>query len=129
MNNIDINQLFIKALDASYHAYAPYSKFKVGAAVVTSSGLIFTGCNVENASYGATICAERVALLKAISEGYRSFEAIAIICNEDRPAFPCGLCLQMMNEFMPEGMIYLRDSKGSYEYKLKELLPHGFNQY
>ena len=129
MNNIYIYQLFIKALDSSFHAYAPYSKFIFVVSLLTSSGLIFTGCNVENASYGATICAEIVALLKAISEGYRSFEAIAIICNEDRPAFPCGLCLQMMNEFMPEGMIYLRDSKGSYEYKLKELLPHGFNQY
>ncbi len=127
MKNIDGNNLLNEAKIASQNAYAPYSKFNVGAALLTKDGKIYTGCNVENSSYGATICAERVAILKAVSEGERDFVAIAICCSEDRPAYPCGMCLQVMNEFMPSGIVYLCDSKGIYEYGLRELLPCGFD--
>lgn len=100
--NKNIKKLIDKAKEARKNAYAPYSGFKVGSAVLTSDGKIFNGCNIENASFGLSICAERVALFKAISKGYRSFKAMAIICNTEKPCTPCGACRQVMIEFSPE---------------------------
>ncbi|MEI6132048.1 MAG: cytidine deaminase [Bacillota bacterium] len=119
------NKLISAAKSARENSYAPYSKFKVGAALLTKSGEIFTGCNVENASYTATICAERVALAKAVSEGFKQFLAIAIIT--EKSAFPCGICLQSLAEFANDFEVITCDIDFKYEiYELKELLPHGF---
>ncbi len=108
------------------HAYAPYSDYLVGAALLTNGGAIYTGCNVENAAFSPTICAERVALVKAISEGEREFEAIAVVT--DNGAFPCGLCRQMMYEFSPLMTVIVVDAEGIMvnESTLAELLPKGF---
>ena len=86
-------------------AYAPYSHFQVGAALLAKDGRVFTGCNVENATYGATICAERTAVTKAVSEGVREFEKIAIVASSGEYAAPCGICRQVLFEFMPEGKV------------------------
>ena len=91
--------LYLYAKRVIPHAYAPYSGFKVGAALLSKTGQVFTGVNVENASFGATICAERTAFLKAISEGFRGFSAIAIASSANAEAIPCGICLQFMYEF------------------------------
>ena len=108
-------------------AYAPYSNFKVGAAVMGASGRIYSGCNVENASYGLSVCAERVAIFKAVSEGETEIKAIAIANSTGKPAFPCGACRQVMAEFAPDGMeIYLVSDEGVEKYMLAELLPHAF---
>ncbi len=111
-------------------AYAPYSGFKVGAALVTKDGnTIFTGCNVENASYGATICAERNAILHAVAEGYREFSAIVIVSDDLPPAPPCAMCLQVMTEFCTPGFeVYLGTLEGiEIGYHLSDLLPHPFD--
>ena len=104
------------------NAYAPYSKFRVGAALLAKSGKIYTGCNVENLSFGATICAERCAIAKAVSEGEREFSAIAIYAGEKFTA-PCGICLQTINEFATDIDIILSDGEDLKIYKLSELLP------
>jgi len=120
-------ELYEKALSAMQNAYAPYSKFTVGAALLASSGHIYTGVNVENASYGATICAERTAFVKAISEGERNFEAIAIVSGEGK-AWPCGICRQFMLEFVEDDFnIITGDSIEALEMRtMKELLPEAF---
>lgn len=124
MENIELVNY---AKQAEELAYSHYSDFKVGAALLTKSGEVYTGCNIENASFGATICAERVAIFKAVSEGKRDFDAIAITSSGAGTAFPCGICLQVMAEFAPEMSVILCDnSKKISIYKLKELLPHGF---
>lgn len=126
MNNREI--LIYEAEKAMGNAYAPYSKFKVGAAVRTVDGHIFTGCNVENSSYGATICAERVAIFSAVAAGYTNFDMIAITCSDTtRYAYPCGMCLQVMNEFMPEGEVVLTSDEGVVVYNVRQLLPYGFD--
>ncbi len=108
-------------------AYAPYSRFQVGAALLAKNGEVFLGCNVENASYGATICAERTAITKAISEGVKEFEKIAIVASSEDYAAPCGICRQVLYEFMPEGEVVLYSKKeGMKVMKLKDLLPMGF---
>ena len=109
-------------------AYAPYSEFKVGAALVSESGRLFTGCNVENASYGLTICAERVALASAVAEGERGFEALAI-CAPGAPA-PCGACRQVLHEFSPGLVLFLVDPAAPEIAKthLSALLPHAFQR-
>lgn len=125
----DIDELVAACKEAISHAYAPYSGFRVGAAVLGESGRIYTGCNVENASYGLTICAERTAILKAVSEGEKKICVIAIACSSGKPAFPCGACLQVMAEFAPsdEDMnIYLVSDRKVETYTLAELLPHSF---
>lgn len=120
------NELIQIAKQAAEQAYAPYSNFFVGAALLTTDGQVFRGCNIENASYGATNCAERTAIFKAVSEGYRSFEAIAVIAKDGSTAYPCGICLQVMQEFMQDGRIILEQDGDIVIYQLKDLLPKGF---
>jgi cytidine deaminase len=125
MNN---KELYEKAYEAMKYAYAPYSGFKVGAAVLTKSGKVFTGCNVENATYGATICAERTAAAKAVSDGEKEFKAIAVASDSIDTVFPCGICRQVLAEFGSEDMkVICTKNSGEYEvYRLKELLPNAF---
>ena len=120
-------ELVLLAKEAMEKAYAPYSKFKVGAALLAKNGEVFLGCNVENASYGATICAERTAITKAISEGVKEFEKIAIVASSGDYAAPCGICRQVLYEFLPDGEVILdSDHEGMKVMSLKELLPMGF---
>ncbi|MCY3836976.1 MAG: cytidine deaminase [Anaerolineaceae bacterium] len=107
-------------------AYAPYSNYLVGAALRAKDGRIFTGCNVENAAYPSTLCAERTALVKAVSEGAREFETIAVVALAK--SGPCGGCLQMLYEFAPDLHFYMADPDGnvSISVPMKELLPYGF---
>lgn len=116
------------AEEAAVNAYVPYSHFKVGAALLTATGKIYTGCNVENSSYPATICAERTAAVKAVSEGHTDFTAIAIACGADYPVFPCGICRQFLSEFSKDMKIIIGStSKDILEiYGIDELLPHAF---
>lgn len=130
---MNASQLLKLAEQASKHAYAPYSGFQVGAALECEDGTIITGCNVENASYGLTICAERNAIFKAVSEGHRKVSCIAIAGREKEREFrgvcpPCGACRQVMEEFAsPDCRIILGRSDAQIkEYSLQELLPLGF---
>ena len=125
---MDINKtLLTKAHEMTEFAYAPYSHFKVGAALLDDNGNIFTGCNVENASYGACCCAERTAVFKAVSEGSRSFKAIAIVSSGGGETFPCGICRQVLSEFSPDITVILEDENGAvHSYTLSKLLPHSF---
>ncbi len=124
---MDESRLVAAAVEARGRAYAPYSGFMVGAALLSKGGRVFTGCNVENASYGLTVCAERVALFKAISEGVREFEAIAVACG-DSPCSPCGACRQALYEFAPHLKVILADGEGRrWEVmSLSDLLPRAF---
>ncbi|HEC92872.1 MAG TPA: cytidine deaminase [Candidatus Atribacteria bacterium] len=127
--NLSYEKLFKEAEKARKKAYTPYSKFKVGAAVLTTDGKIFTGCNIENASFGLTVCAERVAILKAISEGSYKFEAMAIIGDTERPCSPCGACRQVISEFGEDIKIAMSNLKGDVKIKkISELLPEAFNK-
>jgi len=119
-------ELFRTAQGMVQSAYAPYSRFKVGAALLTKSGEVFTGVNVENSSFGATICAERTAFVKAVSEGHREFEAIAVT-SSDGEALPCGICRQFMFEFGDDLKIITGDDEDHLRVtEIKELLPFGF---
>mgnify|MGYP000235730835 CR=1 FL=1 len=121
-----INNLIAQAKCAANNAYAPFSKFKVGAALMTKSGKVYTGCNIENSSYGLTICAERVAIFKAISEGEREFIAMAIYNKEEKP-YPCGACRQVMFEFNGGDMLVIIATDHSKDVlTLADLLPKGF---
>jgi cytidine deaminase len=116
------------ALAARNHAFAPYSKFQVGAAVEDSEGRIHTGCNVENATYGLTVCAERVAIFKAISEGVRNFRRVAVAADTDSLTPPCGACRQILWEFCGDVEITLVNLHGKTEtYRLKDLFPKPFD--
>ena len=120
-------ELLNAALSARERAYAPYSKFLVGAAVLAKSGKIYTGCNIENASYGLTVCAERNALFSAIGAGEREFIALCVVGDTEAPISPCGACRQVMAEFKVPCII-LANLKGDVkEYTLEELLPYGFS--
>lgn len=121
-------QLYEKAVEAMKYSYSPYSHYKVGAALLTQSGKVFTGCNVENATYGATICGERTAFVKAISEGHQDIKAIAIAGSDDNvPAFPCGICRQFIFEFGDDIKIILKNKDNQLvTYTISELLPEGF---
>ena len=120
-------ELYKKAKEMLPRAYAPFSKFRVGAALLTKEGEVYTGCNVENSSFGATICAERTAFVKAISEGESEFEAIAIVCS-DGEAWPCGICRQFMREFCDDEfkIITGNDEESLRVYTMDEILPEGF---
>ncbi len=119
-------QLYEMAVKAKEYAYAPYSNFKVGAAVLTSDGMVFLGNNIENASYGATVCAERVAVFKAVSEAKKNIVKIAIASDTNDFTMPCGICRQVISEFMPEGEIILGNENEIKVYKVTELLPYAF---
>jgi cytidine deaminase len=121
-------QAFVSARQAQKRAHAPYSKFYVGAAVV-SGAKVFSGCNVENASYGATVCAERVAILKAVSEGHRDFSDVVVVTSVPKPVPPCALCLQVMAEFCkPSTRVWIADRKRVHEIMLlSDLYPRAFN--
>jgi cytidine deaminase len=111
------------------NAVASFSNFKVGAALETADGAIVTGCNVENATYGLTICAERVAVFKALSEGYRAFRRVAVVADTDQLTPPCGACRQILWEFGGNLEVVLANLKGrSEQYQLADLLPHPFDR-
>ncbi len=121
------NELIQKAKEALEHAYAPYSGFQVGTALLAANGEVFSGCNVENASYGACICAERTAAVKAVSQGVTVFEKIAIVGSSKRFTYPCGICRQFLAEFMPDGKVVLEDKElGVKEINMRDLLPDAF---
>ena len=123
-----MNQLVEAALAAREHAHAPFSKFKVGAALEDEDGRIFTGCNVENATYGLTICAERVAVFKAISEGVRKFKRIAVVADTEVLTPPCGACRQILWEFCGDIEVVLVNLHGKSEtMQLKDLFPRPFD--
>ncbi|MCI7249347.1 MAG: cytidine deaminase [Clostridiales bacterium] len=125
--NFQPSQLYDIAQTVSRNAYAPYSGFKVGAALLTEDGRVYSGVNIENSSYGATICAERTAFVKAISEGEKQFTAIAVYA-EGEEAIPCGICRQFMYEFAPEIMVITGTSRDELNVRtLTELLPVGFS--
>ena len=118
-------ELIIKAKEAMQFSYSPYSKYKVGACLLTADGKTFTGCNIENASYGATNCAERTALFKAISEGATAFTTIAVAAEKSMP-WPCAICRQVLNEFAPNIRVIVACGDERDEALLTELLPHAF---
>lgn len=124
---IDWDALYEAARAARDHAYAPYSKFRVGAALLLADGRILGGCNVENRTYGLTICGERTAIAAAVAQGCREFSAIAVVTDTSPPAVPCGLCLEMMNEFCRDLPVLVGNLQGERkEYRLRELLPTPF---
>ena len=119
-------QLYDLACEAMRRAYAPYSHFQVGACLLSDDGRVFVGCNIENASFGATICAERAAVARAVSEGARSFSAIAVV-GSDSVAWPCGICRQVLNEFCKDMRVIAGQCGQGYEtVLLSQLLPHSF---
>jgi cytidine deaminase len=121
-------RLLQAAVAGRQHAHAAFSNFRVGAALETADGKIFTGCNVENATYGLTICAERVAVFKAISEGYRSFTRVAVVADTPEPTPPCGACRQILWEFGGDLEVILGNLSGEKaRYQLRDLLPHPFD--
>ena len=120
-------ELLNAALSARERAYAPYSKFLVGAAVLAKSGKIYTGCNIENASYGLTVCAERNALFSAVGAGEREFTALCVVGDTEAPISPCGACRQVMAEFKVPRIILVNLKGDVKEYTLEELLPYGFS--
>ena len=123
---MNAKELIEMAKKARENAYAPYSKFKVGAAILTEDENVYTGVNVENASYGLTVCAERVALFKAVSDGKKSFKAIAVVADTEKPIPPCGACRQVLSEFGDMEVI-MANLKGDFKVaRLKDLLPESF---
>jgi cytidine deaminase len=120
--------LVTAAREARERAFAPYSRFKVGAAIETIDGTVVTGCNIENSTYGLTVCAERVAVLKAVSEGHRSFRRVAVVADTQDPTPPCGPCRQILWEFCGDIEVVLAnltEEKGTY--RMKDLLPLPFD--
>ncbi|MFW5649506.1 MAG: cytidine deaminase [Candidatus Alkaliphilus sp. MAG34] len=121
-------ELIEKAMEAKQNAYAPYSGFLVGAALLTKEGKVYTGCNIECASYGATNCAERTAIFKAVSEGERNIEAIAIVGNSDEYIYPCGICRQVIMEFGSRIKIIVARSEHDFMiHTINNLLPNSFS--
>jgi cytidine deaminase len=121
--------LVAAAREARERAIAPYSGFKVGAALLTPTGRIVRGCNVENASYGLTVCAERVALLKALSDGEREFTALAVVADTPTPTPPCGACRQLLWEYCGDIPVVLANlGSVTGQHRLRELLPHPFDR-
>lgn len=133
INDIPVAELIRSAMEARKKAYAPYSGYMVGAAVLTNELRIYTGCNIENAAYTPTVCAERTAVFKAVSEGWRRFKAIAVVGSPKggitQYAFPCGVCRQVMREFADADNFVIIVAKSEQDYQaftLRELLPEGF---
>jgi cytidine deaminase len=124
---VKYTELLQHAAKALKNSYAPYSRFRVGAALLTEDGQVFTGCNVENASYGLSNCAERTAVFKAVSDGKKSFRAIAVVSDRMNPVYPCGACRQVLREFNPRIKIVLRSKKGRPLVRsLHSILPYSF---
>lgn len=119
-------ELLTKARGALPHAYAPYSRFRVAAALLARDGRVFPGVNVENSSYGLTLCAERSAVVSAVSAGEREFCAIAVVCEQQALCMPCGACRQVLHEFAPDLVVVLDDAGGPRQLPLPDLLPHVF---
>lgn len=120
-------ELLKRAREAQKNAYAPYSNFQVGAALLSAGGKVYTGSNVENSSYGLSICAERVAVFKAVNAGERDFTLLAVVSSGQGYVFPCGACLQVLAEFSPEMKLIITDEKDHYkEYALQYMLPQIF---
>ena len=120
--------LVAAAKAARDHAFVPYSKFKVGAALLAEDGTVVSGCNVESASYGLTICAERVAIVKGVSEGRTRFTCVAVVADTDTPTPPCGACRQLLWEFAPDAEVILENLHGKRStFTMRELLPYGFD--
>ena len=124
MTDRDLVELAFTMLEK---AYVPYSHFPVGAALEGADGAVYTGCNVENAAYGSSICAERTALVKAVSEGCRSFRRLAVVGQSDDYCWPCGSCRQMLYEFAPDLEVLVANKDHQFvKYTLRQLLPCGF---
>ncbi len=124
-------KLIERAVEVQKNAYAPYSHFKVGAAVVGESGKIYCGTNVENACYPAGICAERVAISQAITKGEKSIKEIAVVGSANKPVIPCGICLQVISEFASPDLVFTLSSQDQtkvQKLELKELLPHIYDE-
>lgn len=126
---MNLEQLIAESKIAMDKAYVPYSKFKVGAALLTAEGKVYHGCNIENAAYSMTNCAERTALFKAFSEGERNFTQLVVVADTERPVSPCGACRQVITELCPKDMkVVLTNLKGDIkEITLEELLPGAFS--
>lgn len=124
----ELETLIAAASAVRTRAYAPYSQYQVGAALLGTNGAVYTGCNVENAAYPATLCAERSAVVKAVSEGVRDFSACVVVTHDG--GSPCGICRQVLYEFSPDMMIYMGDEHGHIHHavSLRDLLPYGFNR-
>ncbi len=123
---MDVKQIIRKALEAREKAYVPYSNFRVGAALLTDDDQLFTGCNIEISSYSPTLCAERTAIFKAVSEGHRKIKAIAVV-GDSNFTYPCGVCRQVIREFGKDAVIIIANSEDEYRiYKLEDLLPYSF---
>lgn len=121
----DLEELIQQATEAREFSYSPYSNYKVGAALLTKTGKVYKGCNIESAAYTPSVCAERTAIFKAVSEGEREFSAIAVVTSNG--GAPCGVCRQVMREFAPNLTIMMGDTAGNYEVlSLADLLPHSF---
>jgi cytidine deaminase len=125
---VTADPLVAAAAIARSRAFAPYSKFHVGAALETDTGAIVMGCNVESASYGLTMCAERIAIFKGVSEGLRRFVKVAVVTDTDAPTPPCGACRQLLWEFAPDAVVLLANLKGDVlKFTVRELLPAAFD--
>lgn len=123
-----MNPLVAAAVAARLRAFAPHSGFRVGAALEAEDGTVVSGCNVESASYGLTICAERVALVKGVSEGHTRFRRVAVVADTDELTPPCGACRQLLWEFAPDATVILSNLAGkTAEFTVRDLLPHGFD--
>jgi cytidine deaminase len=120
--------LIAAATAARERAFAPFSKFQVGAAIETADGIIVSGCNVESASYGLTMCAERVAVFKGVSEGMTCFHRVVIVTDTEHPTPPCGACRQLLWEFAPDADVLLVNLQGKVlRFTVRELIPHAFD--
>lgn len=132
MNAVNVSNDERKLIEAATHAreqaFAPFSNFKVGAAIETQDGRVFMGCNIESASYGLTVCAERVALWKAVSEGAREFRRIAVVVDTEQLTTPCGACRQLLWEFCGDAPVILANLRGDVQtMRVSELLPRAFD--